>query len=111
MHGRGRMTIDPRILGILGRGTSGFHRPGGGGGGGVSGTFVRGGGEVNIVLWVLVLMYLFAEEGVIMVLSAVLCLRERGCLRCWYSSGGRGGARRGKDTFGSRSERVRKIVL
>ena len=42
MHGRSRMTIDPRIPSMPGRSTSGFHRPGrhryipsGGGGGGV----------------------------------------------------------------------------
>ena len=28
MHGRSRMTIDPRIPAMLGRSTSGFHRPG-----------------------------------------------------------------------------------
>ena len=28
MHGRSRMTVDPRILTMLGWGTSGFHRPG-----------------------------------------------------------------------------------
>ena len=27
MHGRGRMTIDPRILTMPGRSSSGFHRP------------------------------------------------------------------------------------
>ena len=28
MHGRSRMTVDPRILAMPGRSTSGFHRPG-----------------------------------------------------------------------------------
>ena len=28
MHGRSRMTVDPRIPTIPGRSTSGFHRPG-----------------------------------------------------------------------------------
>ena len=28
MHGRSRMTIDPRIPAMPGRSTSGFHRPG-----------------------------------------------------------------------------------
>ena len=50
VHGRSRMTIDPRIPTMLGRSTSGFHQPGGrgleegglGGGEGVA----RGGGAV-----------------------------------------------------------------
>ena len=35
VHGRSRMTIDPRILTMPGRSTSGFHQSGKGGGGGV----------------------------------------------------------------------------
>ena len=39
MHGRSRMNMDPRILTMLGRSTSGFHRDKGGraGGGGTGG--------------------------------------------------------------------------
>ena len=42
MHGRSRMTIDPRIPTMLGRSTSGFHQPGRrGGDGGVARYVVR----------------------------------------------------------------------
>ena len=41
MHGRSRVTIDPRILTMPGRSMSGFHRPGKIGGGGLKDQWIH----------------------------------------------------------------------
>ena len=47
VHGHSRMTIDPRILTMPGRSTSGFHQPGGRGRGRDGGSYDRRSGRLG----------------------------------------------------------------